>query len=248
MLKYIISIYLCFIGVDAFSQKPPPDSSKENLTPKKEKTKAKKDTIVYKTEYGLRIGVDLSRPARAFFDKSYKGLELVGDYRITKNWYIATELGYEQEITFEDFTTSSINGSFIRLGTNYNAYKNWLDMNNEIFLGMRYGLAFFEQTLDSYTTNTSDAINPNYFNSSTVTPNSSTDLTAHWFELQLGIKTETFKNLFLSISGSYKIGLSIDEPDNFGTLYAPGFNRVFSSKTGFGFNYTISYLIPFVKK
>ena len=35
--------------------------------------------------------------------------------------------------------------------------------------------------------------------------------------------------------------MAVKEPDNFKTLYAPGFNRIFESGTGFGFNYTISY-------
>ena len=42
--------------------------------------------------------------------------------------------------------------------------------------------------------------------------------------------------------------ISIKDPVNFKTHYAPGFNRVYLSNTGFGFNYTISYLIPFRKK
>ncbi len=251
MLKYIISLCLCFVLVDAFSQKQPPPPSKEKEKPTKElkKPKAKKDTIVYKTGYGFRVGIDLTKPLRPIFDKSYKGLELVGDFRVSKNWYVATELGFEEEITFEDFTTSSSQGSYIRLGANYNAYKNWLDMNNEIFIGARYGLAIFEHTLNSHTTNTSDINQPFYFGSESTDDNiTETGLNAHWLELQIGIKTETFKNLFLSISGSYKIGISIDDQANFDTLYAPGFNRVFASHTGFGFNYTISYLIPFVKK
>jgi len=248
MLKYIISICLCFVLVDTFSQKPPPPKE-ERTAPSEKKPLVNKDTVVYKTGYGIRLGIDLSKPALGLVDKSYSGLELVGDYRISKNWYIATELGYEEEISFEDFTTSNSKGSYIRLGTNYNAYKNWLDMNNEIFIGMRYGFSIFEQTLDSYTTNTSDANLPFYFDSETVNPNiTETNLNAHWFEFQLGIKTETFKNLFLSLSGSYKIGINIESQENFETLYVPGFNRVFASRTGFGFNYTLSYLIPFVKK
>ncbi len=41
--------------------------------------------------------------------------------------------------------------------------------------------------------------------------------------------------------------MSSKDPENFKTLYAPGFNRVYATGTGFGFNYTISYLIPFLK-
>lgn len=251
MLKYFISICLCFVFVKTFSQNKRLPPKQNNSTKKQlnDSTTPQKDSIVYKTGYGIRLGIDITKPTLSIFDESYKGLEIVGDYRISKNWYIATELGYEEEITFEDFTTSSVKGNYIRLGANVNTYKNWLDMNNEIYIGMRYGFAIYEHTLNSFTPNTSDPENPFFFDSETRTPNTTeTGLSAHWLEFQLGIKTETFKNLFLSISGSYKVGISIQDQTNFATLYVPGFNRVFSSNTGFGFNYTISYLIPFTKK
>ncbi|TFG77697.1 MAG: hypothetical protein E4H26_03190, partial [Flavobacteriales bacterium] len=54
------------------------------------------DTVVYKQPYGLRVGIDLSRPITSFFNKNYTGLEFVGDYRISQNLYIAGELGNEK--------------------------------------------------------------------------------------------------------------------------------------------------------
>ena len=45
----------------------------------------KQEAPVYKQRYGLRVGADLSRLVRPFFDKDYYGLELVGDYRLTSN-------------------------------------------------------------------------------------------------------------------------------------------------------------------
>lgn len=231
-LKFIISLIICVIFVNGYSQK-------------KTKSETKKDTIIYKTGYGLRVGIDISKPILSIFDKSYSGLEIVGDYRVSKNWYVATELGYEDEIVFEEFSKSTTSGSYIRLGANYNAYQNWLDMNNEIYIGGRYGFSLFNQTLNNHTPN----VNSTYFPAKTITtPLETKGLTAHWFEFQLGIKVETFKNLFVGFHGSYKVGISIKNPEKFQTLYAPGFNRVFSSNTGFGFNYTISYLIPFTKK
>jgi hypothetical protein len=45
----------------------------------------KKDSTPVKTDrYGLRVGVDLSKLARSFYEDNYKGLEIVGDYRLTK--------------------------------------------------------------------------------------------------------------------------------------------------------------------
>ena len=40
--------------------------------------------------------------------------------------------------------------------------------------------------------------------------------------------------------------LSQDKPDNFNNLYIPGFNKkTEENKFGAGFNYTITYRIPF---
>lgn len=239
-LTYFIRLSIFLLTVNLYAQQPT-----------KKKSDAKKDSVVYKTGYGLRLGIDLSKPGLSIFDKSYTGFEIVGDYRISRNLYIAGEIGREKEITFEDFTTSTSKGNYIRIGANLNTYNNWLDMNNEVYIGGRYGLAIFEHTLNSFTPNlsTGNTNVPIFFPTQPITtPVSKSGLTAHWFEFQLGIKVETFKNLFIGFHGSYKIGLSIGNQENFRTLYAPGFNRVFTSNTGFGFNYTISYLIPFVNK
>lgn len=241
MYKYFISVCFVFVFINSYSQ--------QNTT--KKESEEKKDSIVYKTGYGLRLGIDVSKPVLGIVDKSYSGLELVGDYRLSKKWYVAAELGHEEETTYEDFTTSSAKGKYIRLGANYNAYQNWLDMNNEIYVGMRYGLAVFEHSLNSYKTNVSSGTEnlPPYFPSTLInTPSSEDGLTAHWTELQVGIKAETLKNLFIGFNVSFKVMISVDDQKNFKTLYTPGFNRVFESNTGFGFNYTISYLIPFVNK
>ncbi|WP_435414897.1 DUF6048 family protein [Polaribacter aestuariivivens] len=239
MYKYFISLCFLFVFVDTYSQ----TQKKDTLANKT------KDSIVYKSNYGFRVGIDISKPIKAQVDGSYSGFEIVGDYRIKKNVYIAAEVGFEEETTNEDYTNSTSKGNYIRLGLNYNAYTNWLDMNNEIFVGYRYGFSLFEQTLNSYTPNTSNANFGNYFPlSPTTTPQTTTGLNAHWSELMVGVKAETFKNIFVSFSVSYKVMMSVKDPENFKSLFAPGFNRIFESNTGFGFNYTISYLIPFSKK
>lgn len=235
MYKYFISICLLFVFVDGFSQEQKTDTLINSKT----------DSIIYKTNYGLRLGVDISKPILAQFNSTYSGFEVVGDYRIKKNLYIAAEAGYEKETTSEDYTNSTSRGNYIKLGFNYNAYQNWLDMNNEIFIGYRYGFSLFEQTLNSYTPN----VNTSYFPATTnTTPLTTTDLTAHWSELVFGFRTETFKNFFITFSGSYKVMMDVKEPENFKTLFSPGFNRIFETGTGFGFNYTLTYLIPFKKK
>lgn len=234
MFRYFISLFALFVIVESFSQ-----------TQKIDTQNSKNDSLVYKSPFGIRIGIDISKPIKSAVTGSYSGLEFVGDYRVSNRMFIAAEIGFEEEITQEDYTNSTAKGTYIRAGFNYNAYENWLDMNNEIFLGMRYGLSFFEQKLNSYTPN----VNTIYFPSNPIYPvNETANINAHWTEFMVGFKVETLKNFFVSASVSYKVLISVKEPDNFKTLYSPGFNRIFESGTGFGFNYTLSYLIPFTKK
>jgi len=239
MYKYFISICLLFVFAENYSQEQKKDSI----------IYQEKDTVIYKTNYGLRLGMDISRPLFSSLYSNYNGLEIIADYRIKKNVYIAAEIGFEEKTSIEDYSNSTSKGNYIRLGLNYNAYDNWLDMNNEIFVGYRYGFSLFNQTLNNYTTNVSDKENGSYFPAVLNTiGQASTSLNAHWSELMIGIKAETLQNLFIGFSFSYKILMNVKDPENFKTLFSPGFNRIFESNTGFGINYTISYLIPFSKK
>jgi hypothetical protein len=37
--------------------------------------------------YGLRVGIDLFKLTRGLYDEGYKGIEFVGDYRLTKIFF-----------------------------------------------------------------------------------------------------------------------------------------------------------------
>tara|TARA_R110001583_G_scaffold4351_2_gene25184 strand:+ start:22047 stop:22739 length:693 start_codon:yes stop_codon:yes gene_type:complete len=205
----------------------------------------KQDTIKNIESYGIRIGIDLNKPANTFFQSENKGLELVSDIRVARNYYAVVDLGFSERTTNEDYMNFTSKGSYIKAGFNYNAYKNWKGMTNEIYVGLRYGMSFFNQTLNSYTPN----VKGTYFIPITVAPNTEfKDLTAQWIEFVFGMKVETLKNLYLGVSVSFNNMINVKDPDNFKSLYVPGFNRVFSNNKGIGFNYTLSYLIPIIKK
>jgi len=51
---------------------------------------AVRDTLRKSETYGLRLGLDLSRPLISAFREGYTGLELVGDLRISNRLYLAT--------------------------------------------------------------------------------------------------------------------------------------------------------------
>ncbi|MNY15547.1 hypothetical protein D3C86_1487670 [compost metagenome] len=184
--------------------------------------------------------------ARSIYDKDYKGFEITGDYRLTQKIYIAGEIGNENKTTDEPQLNFTTKGTYFKAGFDYNIYKNWLDMENMITLGMRYGVSSFSQELNSYT-----IYNPNpYFDETDVVTVSRkyNGLSAHWIEFVAGVKAEVFDNLFMGFTLRMNRLVSNKKPSDFDNLYIPGFNRTYDGDFGVGFNYTISYFIPIYKK
>jgi hypothetical protein len=203
------------------------------------------DTIKAKESYGLRIGVDISKPIIAQLETEVEGMEFVADFRIIEKIYAAVEFGTETKTVNEEYINFTTDGTYIKIGGNFNAYENWEGMTNEIYIGLRYGMASFTQTLNSYTPNSEGT----YFIADTAEPSTKFNgLDAQWVELVFGLKVETFKNLYLGASLQLKNMINTTDPENFKNLRVPGFNRLFSNDKGAGFNYTISYLIPLTKK
>ena len=206
----------------------------------------KTDSIPPKIEkFGIRVGADLFKLTRSFYDKNYKGIEFVGDYRLTKNYYLAAELGNENKTTEDDRLNTTAKGTYIKAGFDYNSYENWLDMRNMVFIGLRYGASTFSQQLNSY----------KLYNTSTYFPEAPTvvsgetfnGLSAQWLEVVVGMKAEVLKNIYIGFSVRMNKILSNTKPENFDNLYIPGFNRTYNGDFGVGFNYTVSYFLPIYK-
>ena len=206
----------------------------------------KTDSIPPKIErFGIRFGADLFKLTRSFYDKNYKGIEFVGDYRLTKNYYLAAELGNENKTTEDDRLNTTAKGTYIKVGFDYNSYENWLDMRNMVFIGLRYGASTFSQQLNSY----------KLYNTSTYFPEAPTvvsgekfnGLSAQWLEVVVGMKAEVLDNIYVGFSVRMNRMLSNTKPENFDNLYIPGFNRTYNGDFGVGLNYTVSYFLPLYK-
>lgn len=204
-------------------------------------------TVTSKTErYGIRVGADISKIARSLYDSDYQGLELVGDYRLTKKYFLAGELGNEKKTTNDDQINFTTKGTYFKVGFDYNAHENWLDLENVISVGLRYGVSAFSQQLNSY-----EIYNPNpYFGEVPDTPSARNygGLSAQWIEVVAGVKTRVFDNIFVGFSLRANRLVSNQKPGGFDNLYIPGFNRTYDGDFGVGFNYTITYFIPIYKK
>nr|WP_262709730.1 DUF6048 family protein [Flavobacterium nackdongense] len=221
---------------------PKPATKKTTKTPKA-------DTIVpvKKDRYGVRVGVDLYKLTRGLYDENYKGIELVGDYRLTKKYFLAAELGSEDKTTEDDRLNTTTKGTYIKGGFDYNAYNNWLDMENIISIGLRAGFSAFSQELNSY-----KIYNPHpYWGEMPPIASGETfsGLTAGWIEVVAGVKVKVYNNIFVGFSLRLNTLLYEKKPsDNFENLYIPGFNRTYDGNFGAGFNYTVTYFIPLYKK
>lgn len=206
----------------------------------------KKDSIPSKKErYGIRFGVDLFKLSRSFYEPDYKALEIVGDYRLTRKHYLATEIGNENKTVDDDRLNFSTKGTYAKVGFDYNTYENWLDMENMIYVGMRYGVSSFSQTLNSY-----EIYNPYpYFGEAPVVVSGQKykGLSAQWIEVVVGMKAKIFNNLYAGFSFRMNRLISQKVPNGFENLYIPGFNRTYNGDFGVGFNYTVSYFIPLYK-
>ncbi len=230
MLKYFISGFMILVFTNGFSQTNTIEG----------------DSVVYQQKYGLRIGADVAKLVRSFSDENYKGFEVNADYRITKNIYVAGELGTEEKTTDEDFFDAKTTGSYFKAGVDYNVYDNWFGMDNLIYGGLRVGLSSFKQQLNGFTIYNTDQYWVPFSN-----PDSTefSGLSAIWAELVFGIKVEVLNNVYVGFSAQLKNLISEDQPENFENIFIPGFNRTYdSSGIGVGFSYNISYLIPLYKK
>lgn len=203
-------------------------------------------TKQYPQRYGLRVGADLFKLSRSFYDPNYQGLELVGDFRFSKLYYIAAEIGNENITVQEDNLNFTTKGSYLKVGFDYNLHQNWLNQENMIYVGLRYGIAAMSQTRNSYRIYNASP----YFGQSQLISDGLefSGLSAQWAEVVAGIKTRLFNNVFVGFSFRGNILLLNNKPTGFDNLYITGYNRTYNGSFGVGFNYSVSYMLPVYKK
>lgn len=237
MLRYSINFIVLLSVAYGFAQNKPIDTQP-------------KDTVIYQQSYGLRVGLDLSRIILSALDEDYKGLELVADYRLTQDLYLAAELGSEDKTKQEDLYNFNTSGSYLKVGIDRNTYANWYGERNLIFYGGRLGFSTFSNTINNYQIfNNNRYWNPEGFSTGSETSEEFSGRTASWIEAVLGTKVELLPNVYLG--ASIRLGFLFTDANDgrFPILYVPGFNKVtWDSKFGVGYNYSISYFLPLYKK
>ena len=210
------------------------------------------DTLIKKDKLlninKIRFGFDLLKPIVSSSEGDNLNYEIVGDLQLTENIYLAGEYGSIDKLIEDENINFNSTGSFLRVGLDYNLFKNWIGMDNSIYVGFRYGNSSFSNKILNYEVRNKDSYFSNLVEDEFQTIEYS-NLSGNWIEILLGIKVETFKNVYLGLSLRLNKLLSDEKPNNFGNLFIPGFNKVTDENTfGSGFNYTLTYSIPLKKR
>jgi hypothetical protein len=210
------------------------------------------DTLIKKDKLlkinKIRLGLDLLKPILSSSEGDNLNYEIVGDLQLTENVYLAGEYGLVDKVIEDENINFYSTGSFLRIGFDYNMFENWIGMDNSIYVGVRYGTSSFSSKILDYNVRNKDSYFSNLVTDEFETIEHS-NLSGNWIEILLGIKVETFKNVYLGLSLRLNKLLSDEKPNNFGNLFIPGFNKVTDENTfGSGFNYTLTYSIPLRKR
>ncbi len=201
------------------------------------------DTI---EKFGVRAGIDINKIIKSATDDDYKGLSISGDIRLKESFYVYSEIGNEEKQISSDYLNSSVKGTYLKFGVNFKM-NNDIRTQNIVYSGFNFGYSNFDQNINRYTIYNT---NSTYWGESTINePKNLSNLNALWVELVFGLKTEILNNLFLGFELQLKSIMKQKNIQNISNLYIPGFNRTYdSSGLGAGFSYTVSYLIPIIKK
>ena len=197
-------------------------------------------------DMALRFGLDLYKPVFSLTTTDYNGLELVGDLFVGNDFYIALELGNEEKTQQSENINFTTSGTYFKVGFDYNMFENWEGMNNQVYVGLRFGKSIHKQNVNHYRRYTTTHYWPEGIVDNDYAIGERTGLASNWIEVVAGIKVQTFNNFYMGFSLRLNRLLSDEKPDNFDNLHIPGFNRKTDDNIwGAGFNYTLTYSIPF---
>ena len=199
----------------------------------------------------LRLGVDLYRIILSQVNDNFNGFEIVGDFQISEDLFLALELGNVKTTKNVDQVNFTTSGDYFKLGFEYNMFENLEGMNNNISVGLRFASSSHSQVLNSYT-----ILDRSRFWPSSDLPVESgyatgerLNLSAQWLEFVAGFKVQLIKNIYMGLSLRLNRLLGDKMPENFDNVYIPGFNKkTEENKFGAGFNYTLTYSIPILSK
>ncbi len=192
--------------------------------------------------HSLMVGADLSRFIVPIVDNTRYGWEISGTYEFMPDVFAKAEFGTQTTRFEEPRYHYHSNGAYTRLGVNYN-YMKHIDpaSSDKLFIGAMYGFTTFFQEADNI------VLSSSIWNG---IENASIDrhwLAANWLEISTGMQAHIIQNFYLGWSVRFRINIWQQNNPFMQPYYVPGYGRAWSN-SWVGFNYSIYYRIPFLRR
>ena len=197
------------------------------------------DTVANKyVPTGLRIGIDVLTLIRSK-DNSFKGWEVNFDTDLYR-YFVTVDYGYWATNQLLGNGRYSNSGNYIRFGADVNFLLKDPE-KNMFFLGMRYGMASFNERVEY----TNAALYPGFGSNSYARSNSS--LNGHWFEITTGLRVKIVSGFWMGCTARLKFASSVSGYDKLSPYDMPGYGIV-EEAPYWGFNYQLFWRLPFKRK
>ncbi len=188
---------------------------------------------------GPRISYDLASLTLLYFDPDRMVYTVSVDFELKQDVYPVADMGYQHVRISRDHYNYSSSGMFVRIGTDVNLlnYEKQLDVYEMMYVGGRYGFAYFNQQAGKI------KVTDRYwgdFNDGQIDKHA---LNAHWISLVGGMRAEVFRNFFMGWSVFMNVRLYTSGAEGMDPYNIPGFGKG-SKRVTVTFNYAISYRIP----
>lgn len=190
----------------------------------------------------VKLGADPGILGYMLFSEKRTFFEAEADIDIDR-FFIVANYGLSSYKLDEDTYQYENNGSYLKFGADIN-FMNSDPHLNVMFFGLRYASSSFNDQLD-YDTRAiiqSETAWPNTRESS-----SNGNAKANWYEMVTGLKIRVVKQLYMGFTLRFKLLLKTKQIEDLRPYYIPGFGKNINT-SAFGFNYYVSYRLPFRKK
>ncbi len=223
ILRY--TFILCLLAATSYGQKEP----EKKIKPKRA------DNYIHMG--GIRFGMDVTRPFQDLWTKGNRyGTEFSADVELWPNWYPTFETGYEFMKINSGKVDYKSNGSYSRIGIDYNFLEALQKSEKNIFYaGLRYGFGLASQQVNNYQINSYWGSTSGHFGNQIYS--------SHWAEIVVGLKGEIFKNFYMGWSIRGKMKIQTKKFDLPPVYFIPGYGK---ADKGFNldFTYSVYYNIP----
>ena len=217
------------------------DNMSKNAQKVDEEEENSKPKVLVIKDQGLSFGVDISPLIIRLIEKERTGFAFVGRYGFYYRWYANAELGYENAKYSNDNYSYKSNGTYLRLGVDYDIFNNEdFPTNDNIFIGLRYCYSWqshesdYFRIVDSYWGDYNGSISKSSVNS-------------HSLDALFGIRCEVVPYIYMGWSFRTRFLLASAHGDDLDPYALAGYGK-YDSKVNLGFSYTIEYQIPFNRK